>query len=293
MSGKPDAEIEISEGLLRCLLSTQHPDLAALPLRRVGSGWDNEVYRLGDALAMRMPRRQSAQRLARHEQRWLPQLAARLPIPIPAPCRTGEPGSGYPWCWSIVPWFDGEEADTAPPDATTVDVFARFLRSLHVEAPPSAPQNPLRGVPLSQRAAAVSERMARLRSDTGVITPKLVRLWERGLAAPDNHQRYWLHGDLHAQNVLIREGNIAAVIDWGDMSAGDPATDLTSVWSLYSSQADRERLLQQYSPDAATLARAMAWAAWFVVILIDSGMHNSPRHERQGREMMSRLLADA
>ena len=292
MSGKPDAEIEISEGLLHQLLSTQHPDLAPLPLKRVGSGWDNEVYRLGDTLAMRMPRRQSAEVLARNEQQWLPQLAARLPLAVPAPCRTGEPDDSYPWCWSIVPWFEGNEADVAPPDSASVDVFASFLKALHVAAPPSAPRNALRGVHLSERADAASERMARLRSVTDVITPPLMRLWERGLAAPLNHRHDWLHGDLHAQNVITRGGKLEAVIDWGDMTAGDPATDLTSVWSLYAGQADRERLLEQYSPDEATLARAKAWAAWFVVILIDTGIQNSPRHERQGRAMLSRLLAD-
>ena len=293
MPGKPDAERDITEDLVRHLLTTQHPDLAALPLRHVGSGWDNEVYRLGDSLALRLPRREVAEALIINEQRWLTDLAQRLPVSVPAPCRTGRPDDHYPWRWSVTPWFEGEEADIAPPDASTVDVLAAFLSALHVPAPESAPHNPLRGVPLNERAAAASERMARLRSHTDVMSPQLMALWEQGVSMPFSSQRRWLHGDLHAQNVLTRKGKLAAVIDWGDMTGGDPATDLTCVWSLYERRADRERLLSLYDPDEATLTRARAWAVWFIVILIDTGRHNSPRHERQGRAMLSRLLADA
>ena len=121
-------------------------DLAELPLIDVGEGWDNKLFRLGDALAVRLPRRAASAALIEHEQRWLPRLSAGLPLPVPVPLRVGRPGCGFPWSWSVVPWFAGESALVAPPPdpALMADALARFLRALHQPAPDDAPQNPWR-----------------------------------------------------------------------------------------------------------------------------------------------------
>ena len=113
--GLPPAEFAIDERLVRVLLEHQHPDLADRPLSFLAAGWDNATYRLGDDLAVRLPRIAAGDALIRNEQRWLPKLAERLPIPIPAPVRTGRPGAGYPWHWSVVPWFPGRSTDTGSP----------------------------------------------------------------------------------------------------------------------------------------------------------------------------------
>lgn len=292
MSGKPVAEFDFTEPVLRGLLERQHADLADLPLVRVDSGWDNEVWRLGDRLAVRLPRREAAARLARNEQRWLPVLAPTLPLAVPAPVRLGEPDASYPWCWSIVEWFEGRCADLAPPQGASVDRFVEFLRALHVPAPADAPANPLRGVPLAERHDALWRRVERLEADRAVVLPGLLSVWERGLAARPGRQRVWLHGDLHAQNILTRRGRIEAILDWGDLCAADAAVDLASIWSVYQDPLDRERALQRYAPDQPMLERAMSWAVYFALVLIDSGRQNSPRHERQGLVLRSRLLAD-
>ncbi len=99
----PAAELDVTPKLVRRLLREQHPDLAGLRVELLANGWDNVVFRLGDELAVRMPRRGAAATILRNEQRWLPVLAPGLPLPVPEPVRTGEPGSGYPWPWSIVP----------------------------------------------------------------------------------------------------------------------------------------------------------------------------------------------
>ena len=129
---KPTAEVTIDTSVVRSLLQEQHPDLAHLPLIEVGEGWDNKLFRLGGDLAVRIPRRTASATLIEHEQRWLPRLAPRLPLPVPAPLRVGRPGSGFPWSWSVVRWFPGQSALLAPPQdvATTqpslsVDFFAR------------------------------------------------------------------------------------------------------------------------------------------------------------------------
>ena len=192
------------------------------------------MYRLGTALVVRLPRRHVAARLARHEHAWLGVLANNLPIPVPVPVRVGTPSDRYPWPWSIVPWIPGDPADQAPPSADQAGAFARFLRALHRPAPPNAPTNPVRGGSLGERASAVEERLIRLRTVSAVFTPRLQKVWNDALAAPRARESCWLHGDLHARNVLVRNGVITGVIDWADLTAGDVATDLASVWMLFS-----------------------------------------------------------
>src|SRR5262249_53208660 len=155
--GTPIAEFEIDTAFVSNLLVDQHPDLAHLPLREVDAGWDNALFRLGDRLAVRLPRRAAAASLIAHEQTWLPRLADQLSLPIPAPYRIGTPARGYPWRWSVVPWLAGTAADQSLPHESQARPFAAFLRSLHT--PAEAPPNPVRGVPLYQRAAAVEERL--------------------------------------------------------------------------------------------------------------------------------------
>ena len=227
MPGKPKPEIEVTECLLRDLLTDQHPDLAELPLTKIDSGWDNEIYRLGRDLVVRIPRRQLAAQLAENEHTWLPVLASRLPISIPAPKRLGKPSEQFPWAWSIVPWFEGQSADEAVVAPTQADRLARFLQALHQPAPSDAPSNPVRGVPLTVQHEKTVARLSRLAAETGLETKALVNVWEVGLSAPESNERLWLHGDLHAQNIIVVDGRISAVIDWGDVCGGDPAIDLS------------------------------------------------------------------
>ncbi|MGW4705199.1 phosphotransferase, partial [Streptomyces sp. NPDC004285] len=138
------------EGLVRALLRDQHPDLAELPLRPVQGGWDNQLFRLGDEWAVRMPRTERAPGLLRKELRWLPVLAPLLPLPVPVPVRAGEPSARFPGTWTVARWVPGEPADAAPVTrgGHAAGALAGFLRALHRQAPGDAPANPDRGVPL-------------------------------------------------------------------------------------------------------------------------------------------------
>ncbi|HEY5645549.1 MAG TPA: phosphotransferase [Pseudomonadales bacterium] len=259
-AGKPNAELQVNAALVRRLLADQHPDLATLPLSHLDSGWDNVIFRLGSTLTVRVPRRQLGAELVANEQTWLPVLAPRLPVPISAPVRVGQPTDYYPWPWSVLPYFEGECADLRPPASGEALRFADFLLALHGPAPLDAPQNPLRGIPLRGRQASTVERMAGLRE----------------------------------QNVLVgRDRSIRAVIDWGDVSRGDVATDLAGIWALFELTEDRQRIVEQYNPDRATLARARGWAVVFAVVLADSGLINSPRHAGAGAAILGRLALDA
>lgn len=189
--------------------------------------------------------------------------------------------------------FEGECVDRVPPASSEVERFAGFLAKLHQFAPQHAPQNSVRGVPLHLRQVPVEERMLRLKHKTDLISDKISHFWSRGLAAAESTECRWLHGDLHAQNVLVNEaGLFSAVIDWGDITSGDVATDLASTWSMFDQSVDRMRLLEIYNPDQATLERAQAWAVLFGVVLADSGLINSPRHAAQGQAILLRLSED-
>jgi aminoglycoside phosphotransferase (APT) family kinase protein len=289
-SGTPPAEVQIDADLVRALLAEQHPDLAALPLAAVGEGWDNAIYRLGDRLSVRLPRRAAAAALIEHEQTWLPRLAPRLTLPIPVPHRTGTPALDYPWRWSVLPWLNGSAADRNHPDAAEASAFGAFLRSLHVAAPADAPTNPFRGVPLTDRATATEERIERLRASTDLVTPAVTRLWSAALDAPIDTAPTWIHGDLHPRNVLVNGGTISAVIDWGDIASGDPATDLAAIWMLFDDVGARANALERYALcSAATLCRARGWAVFFGVVLLDTGLHGDPRNAALGERILRRI----
>jgi aminoglycoside phosphotransferase (APT) family kinase protein len=149
MNGTPIAEVKIDIPLVYSLLAEQHPDLKHLPIAPVDSGWDNTMFRLGDRLSIRLPRRQIAAQLIENEQTWLPLIADKLSLPVPIPYRLGKPGRGYPWQWSVLPWLPGVTADRQQPKSDRAKSFALFLRSLHHPAPLNAPLNPVRGVPYS------------------------------------------------------------------------------------------------------------------------------------------------
>lgn len=285
----PPADVALDVDGVRALLVEQHPDLAALPVVEVESGWDNAMFRLGDALAVRLPRRKVAAPFTANELRFLPEIARRATLPVPAPVRVGRPGAGYPWSWSVVPWLDGTPGDLAPPDADQATVLADFLRSIHVEPPPDAPRNASRGVPLREREVSIEPRLRRLEAATDAVTPAIRAAWRDGGAAPIDVDPTWIHGDLHARNVLVRDGALVAVVDWGDLTAGDPATDLASVWMLLPTLASRQRALELYAPSEATLRRARGWAVLFAAVLLDTGRVDEPRHAAMGATTFARI----
>jgi aminoglycoside phosphotransferase (APT) family kinase protein len=161
--GTPAADIHVDEPLVTALLAAQCPELAALPVRIVGNGWDNTIARVGDDWMVRVPRREAAAALLFNEQTWLPLLAPSLPLPVPVPWFCGVPDDAFPWAWSVCRWLPGRTAAEAPPadPAETARTLAGFIAALHQPAPPDAPLNPFRGVALAERAAAVEHASLR------------------------------------------------------------------------------------------------------------------------------------
>ncbi|MDD9205770.1 aminoglycoside phosphotransferase family protein [Georgenia sp. 10Sc9-8] len=288
----PGAEVAITASLVRALLREQHPDLAALPLRVAAHGWDNLMVRLGEALAVRLPRRAAAVALIETELSWLAEAAgtvrsARVPVPV----RRGRPGAGYPWPWSVVPWIEGRPAVTVPrPDrARLAGPLALACRELHRPAPAGVPGNPVRGVPLVARDAAVRRALA-----SGAVPrgDAVARVWEEAMAAPAwSGPPMWVHGDLHPANLVVGAHGLAGVVDFGDLTAGDPATDLATAWLTFDAAgraAFRQALDGAASADAATWQRARGWAVVLGVALC-AASDDAPVLAELGRETLDQV----
>lgn len=288
----PQAEIMIDERLVRSLLEAQHPDLATMPIDLAAEGWDNFTFRLGDELAVRLPRRQAAALLIEHEQAWVPELAPRLPIPVPAPLRIGRRSAGYPWGWSVVPWLDGTQALVEPLHHSQTKRLGEFLRALHSIAPPSnPPENPYRGGPLAGRIGVLEKRLVSMTAALAGGADEARRILHRATRIPIDVPATWIHGDLHSKNVLSIEGRISAVIDWGDICTGDPATDLAALWILFGPE-NRATFWEEYGEvSEATVLRARAWAISFGTMLWSSHHGADPRFATAGLETIRRAAA--
>ncbi len=265
----PAAEVVVDAALVRRLLASQHPDLAALPLRRIGSGWDNDVFRLGADLSVRLPRRAAAAALADNERRWLATIADRLPLPVPVPLRLGTPDAGYPWSWSVCRFVPGRPVGPQVLVGTAglraARDLAAFLAALHQPAPEAAPVNPYRGVGLAGRTEAFLRALP-------ALDPRARRraesTWQEAVAAPVHPgPAVWLHGDLHGLNVLARRGAVTGVVDFGDLCAGDPATDLAVAWLMLDAPG-RAVLRAERGVDAACWQRGRGWGLYLAVMFL-------------------------
>ncbi len=282
----PPAEVAITPELVHRLLRDQHPDLADLPVEEITHGWDNSILTLGERMCVRMPRREAAARLVVNEQRWLPGIAERVGVPVSAPLRAGRPGRGFPWHWSVNPWFEGRTvAETEIGERSDlVGPLALFLSRLHVPAPAEAPRNPVRGVPLRERDERMRERLS---ASPLPRAGELLTLWETLVDTPSwTGPALWLHGDPHPANLLVgtedrtrTEGrlDLVAVLDFGDLTSGDPASDLAVAWLAFGPE-DRDRLRTELDHlvgiDDPTWARARAWAIIYAVLLASSAVEH-------------------
>lgn len=294
---------DTDEESVRSLLRAQHPDLAQLSLRLVAGGWANRMWRLGDELALRLPRTTTGPSRLRHEQRWLPGLAQRLPLPVPAPVRAGEPSEVFPRSWAVTRWVPGEPGDRAAISrgADSALAMAAFLRALHRPAPAEAPSNPNRGISLRKLGRQFEERFAKVAPDAVPEgrAGELRDVWEEAVAAAEwDGPPMWLHADLHPANVVVSGGTLSGVIDFGELCAGDPASDLATAW-LVLPDGSASRFLGSYgSADESSVRRAKGWAVLHALSLVDIGRAGreglpggQPTWEPAGRRALARLLA--
>ncbi|MFE2377526.1 aminoglycoside phosphotransferase family protein [Streptomyces sp. NPDC059398] len=272
-----DTEIEITADLVRDLLQEQHPDLAGLAIREVAGGWGNQMWRLGDELAVRMQRMDPTPQLQFKERRWLPVLAPRLPLPVPTPVRSGEPSKRFPKHWTVMTWVPGEPLDHSSISRGThaADTLAGFLRALHVQAPAEAPAATDRGThPRNCTDGFESFFQAAVPGD---IAADVRAVWDDAVTADAwEGPPVWVHGDLHPANVVVSHGTLSGIVDFGDLSAGDPAWDLAAAWVLLPA-GTASRFFDTYAhADQAAIRRARGLAAMKSLFLILMG-HNGDR----------------
>jgi aminoglycoside phosphotransferase (APT) family kinase protein len=262
----PD-ETDIDETLVGRLVAAQFPDWADLRIEAVEPrGTDNRLYRLGDDLVLRLPCRERTVKTLVKERAWLPRLAPHLPFDIPIPVAVGTPAEGYPWTWSVYRWLQGENATAsriADLGQAATDL-ARFLGALQqIDArggPRAGEDNFFRGAPLETLEAAVRASISALRHELDVDT--VTAVWEAALRAPAwVRPPVWVHGDLDARNLLVREGRLSAVVDFGCLGVGDPACDVAVAWKVLSRET-RADFRSALSVDDATWARARGWVLY-------------------------------
>lgn len=281
-------EIDVDADIVRALLREQFPDWAAWPPVRVQhGGTDHHIFRLGGELQARLPKHEPSTGQFEKESALLPLLAPSLPVDVPEPLALGRPGGGYPFTWGVYRWLPGE-----PPKEGTPELahdLAGFLAALQQIDVAGAPPARHRGAPLRDSEFTRSS-LDQLADEFDVAA--LAGLWESALAEPPwDKAPVWLHGDLLAGNLLLRDGRLAAVLDWGPACAGDPACDYMVAWSLLSPVRDEFR--RATGVDDATWNRARGWALWQATVALPYYRDTNPAMVAQSRGVIDELLREA
>jgi aminoglycoside phosphotransferase (APT) family kinase protein len=288
-------QIDVDVATVARLVAAQFPAWAGLAVRRVPSGGtDNAVYRLGGDLAVRMPLRAATADGVLKEARWVPVLAPYLTLDVPAVVAIGEPGEGCPVPWTVVRWLPGRDALAAPPGPGVGRALAGFVAELHAidtaGAPPPLSAGFTRGGPLASRDAVFRDYLARCGDLLDV--PRVAAVWARALAAPPwDGPPVWLHADLLPANLLVRDGRLAGVLDFGTVCTGDPAYDVTAAWHL-PDPAQRRDFLELVGPDEATIARARGLVASFAAIALPYYIDTNPTMVTTARTALAAVLRD-
>jgi aminoglycoside phosphotransferase (APT) family kinase protein len=287
---------DINVSLVVQLVSAQFPQWANLSIKPVElSGVDNRTFRLGEEMLVRLPSAEAYTAQVEKEHQWLPRLAPLLPIPIPIPVAMGVPSNVYPWHWSIYRWLDGENA--AIERIANLEEFAtslaQFLGALQqidtVGGPPPGMHNFFRGASLTVYDTETRHTIAALDKEIDADTATAV--WETALKASWHGSPVWFHGDVSAGNLLVKQGQLSAVIDFGCSGVGDPACDMTIAWTLLSGKS-RDVFRRVLPVDEATWARDRGWALWKALITLSEHINTNPLEAGKARQVIDEVLTD-
>ncbi|NQV15191.1 aminoglycoside phosphotransferase family protein [bacterium] len=293
---KPIEKVEISTTLVAKLIQVRFPQWAKLSIRPVkNSGWDNRTFRLGESMAVRLPSAKAYAGQVKKEQEWLPKLGPHLPLPIPIPLAMGSPSETYPWNWSIYQWLEGENAKIQRIEDLNhfAIALAHFLTALYqidpVGGPPPGQHNFFRGGSLSKYDSETRESISVLgdRIDGEAISS----VWETALNSTWQGTPVWFHGDLCADNLLVRSDRLSAVIDFGCLGIGDPAGDLTIAWTLFFGES-RKTFRELLQVSNANWARGRGWALWKALITLVEHIDKNPLEAQRARHIIDEVLID-
>ena len=291
-------EVDTDVPLVRRLVAAQFPRWADLPIEPVRSGGtDNAIYRLGNDMAARLPRHHRTTGPLKKERQWLPKLAPLLPLAVPVPLADGMPAEDYPFEWSVYRWLKGEDATIQPLTdlgraATDLAQFVAALQRVDpTDGPPPGEHNGFRGEPLARRDKRTRAAIASLH---GAIDGRAATaVWDAALLASEwQRDTVWIHGDLDSRNLLVEQGRLRAVIDFGCLGVGDPACDVMVAWKVLSADT-RDIFRVELSVDEATWARGRGWAlSQALMALSYYTLETNPVLVREAHRWMTELLAD-
>lgn len=295
---RPAADVtpSIDASLVRRLVTAQFPEWADLHVTPVAlGGWDNRSFRLGRDMTVRLPSGVGYAPQVDKEHRWLPVLAPHLPLPIPVPLAKGVPGEGYPFHWSVYRWLDGENASMERID--DLSVFARtlagFLTALQridtTGGPPPGQHSAFRGFPLETYDADTRRAIEALNGQ--IASDAATTVWDTAIAATRHGLPVWFHGDVSKENLVVKDGCLAGVIDFGCSGVGDPACDVTIAWTLLSGES-REEFRTALSLGSDTWARGRGWALWKALITLAQHLDTNPGEAAVARRVIDDVLAD-
>ncbi len=260
--------VEITENLVKKLIEEQFPPYAHLSITSVPvQGWDNRTFRLGEQMLVRLPSAAKYEKQVKKEHKWLPELASYLSLPIPTPIAMGNPSKNYPWKWSIYKWLEGKSANSVEMNEETLQniaaQLAAFLNEFHRFAPPKAPPPGLHNWWRAAHTSVYDEDARTLIKSLSALidSNKALTLWEKAISSKWDKKPVWVHGDVASGNILVKNNNLSAVIDFGCMGVGDPACDLTIAWTFFKNKS-RETFKKTIDLDPDTWARARGWALW-------------------------------
>jgi aminoglycoside phosphotransferase (APT) family kinase protein len=287
-------ELSIDERLVERLVATQFPRWAGLPVRHASSaGTDNAMFRLGDAMVVRLPRIEWAAGSVEHEQAWLPVIGPRLPVATPVPLAMGEPAHGYPWRWSVYTWLDGANPATADLTEQLVADIADCLNAIHALDVPGGPVN-RRGFGFASRDEATRASIAQMEGREGMAdTAAVTAVWDAAFALPPcEPPGTWIHSDTAPGNLLVRDGRLVGLIDFAGVSRGDPAVDLGLAWNLLPARL-RPAFRARLDIDDATWLRSRAWALSQACLQLPYYHETNKPLAAQARYVIGEVLADA
>jgi aminoglycoside phosphotransferase (APT) family kinase protein len=287
---------EIDVALVSQLIRSQFPQWNHLPVKPVAvSGWDNRTFHLGPDMSVRLPSAEGYVAQVEKEHRFLPRLAPLLPLPIPVPLAKGIPGNGYLWPWSVYRWLEGENATLEriadlPEFAISLAEFLLALQRINsVDGPPAGEHNFFRGGSLMTYDAETRATIETLRGE--IDAHAATRVWNAALETTWKGAPVWVHGDVASGNLLVKDGRLSAVIDFGCSAVGDPACDLVMAWTFFSGES-REAFRATLGLDRATWARARGWVLWKALITLAEHIDSNPERSAEARRVITEVLAD-
>lgn len=287
-------EVDIDIALVRRLLNDQFPQWADLRVQPVASyGTDHAIYRLGEHLSIRLPRYPGASRQAAKEAEWLPRLAPCLPLAVPVQLAMGHPAEGYPFDWSVYEWLPGQSAEGTIEDLLQAAVdLAAFITALRqIDTTGADPRPPLgRGGPLAEHDDRVRRAIAELGERIDGVAA--LRSWEESLNAPQwRGEEVWLHGDLLPGNLLVVDGRLSAVIDFGTLNVGDPAADLQPAWNIFAGDS-RDRFRREVVADDAAWLRGRGTVLYQAVCSLAYYWDTNPGMVRRASHGLDQVLSE-